>query len=66
MKTFDNKSERIFAFVLFAVLSDIIEFIFSIISIVISPLVNYIGFPILQMVIVIIFANRSNKKKDVK
>lgn len=66
MNTFDNKSEKVLAFVLLAILSIIIGFIFSVIPIVISPLVNYIGFPILQIVIVIIFATRSNKKKNVK
>ena len=66
MNTFKKKSDKILAFILVAMLTIIIGGIFSIIPIVISPLVNYIGVPVLQIIIVIVAVVRSDKKKKAK
>lgn len=63
MNTFKKRSEKVLAFIILVVISGIVGGIFSIIPIIISPIVNYVGIPLLQLVIVIIIAIKSNKKK---
>lgn len=63
MSTFKKKSDKLIAFVLLLIMSGIIGWIFSVVPVIISPMVNYIGVPFLQIIVVIIIAVRSNKKK---
>lgn len=63
MNTFKKRSDKLIAFILLLIMSGIIGWIFSIIPVIIVPMVNYIGVPILQIVVVIIIAVKSNKKK---
>lgn len=63
MNTFKKRSEKVLVFIMLVVISAIVGGIFSIIPIIISPIVNYVGIPLLQLVIVIIIAIKSNKKK---
>lgn len=63
MNTFKKRSDKLIAFILLLIISGIIGWIFSIIPVIIVPMVNYIGVPILQIVVVIIIAVKSNKKK---
>lgn len=63
MNTFKKRSDKLIAFILLLIMSGIIGWIFSIIPVIIFPMVNYIGVPTLQIVVVIIIAVKSNKKK---
>ena len=63
MNTFKRKSDKLIAFVLLLILSVIIGWIFSIVPVIISPMVNYIGIPLLQIIVVIIVAVKSNRNK---
>lgn len=63
MNTFKKKSEKVMAFVMLVVISAMVGGICSIIPIIISPIVNYVGVPLLQLVIVVIIIIKSNKKE---
>lgn len=63
MNTFKKRSDKLIAFVLLLTMSGIIGWVFSMVPVIISPMVNYIGVPLLQIIAVIIIAVKSNKKK---
>lgn len=63
MDTFKKRSDKILAFILLLIMSIIVGCFFSIIPIIFAPMVNYIGFPILQIILVIIIVSKSNKKE---
>lgn len=63
MDTFKKRSDKILGFIIMLVISIIMGWFFSIIPIIVTPMVNYVGIPILQVVIVIILVSKSNKKK---
>jgi ABC-type multidrug transport system fused ATPase/permease subunit len=63
MDTFKKRSDKLIAFVLLLIMSGIIGWFFSIVPVIISPMVNYIGVPLLQIIVVIIISVKSNKKK---
>lgn len=63
MNTFKKRSDKLIAFILLLIMSGIIGWIFSMVPVIISPMVNYIGVPLLQIVAVIIIVVKSNKKK---
>lgn len=62
MDTFSKKSEKILAFVIMVIITALVGMFFSMIPIIISPFVNYIGVPILQLILVIVIVYRSEKK----
>lgn len=51
------------AFWLLLIMSGILGWLFSIVPVIISPMVNYIGVPLIQIIVVIIIAVKSSKKK---
>lgn len=63
MNTFKKRSDKLIAFVLLLIMSGIIGWAFSMVPVIISPMVNYIGVPLLQIIAVIIIVVKSNKKK---
>lgn len=63
MNTFKKRSDKLIAFVLLLIMSGIIGWVFSMVPVIISPMVNYIGVPLLQIIAVIIIGVKSNKKK---
>lgn len=63
MNTFKKKSDKLIAFVLLLLLSVILGWFFSIVPVIISPMVNYIGVPLIQIIVVIIIVVKSNNKK---
>lgn len=63
MNTFKKRSDKLIAFILLLIMSGIIGWIFSMVPVIISPMVNYIGVPLLQIIAVIIIVVKSNKKK---
>lgn len=62
MNTFKKRSDRVLAFVLMLVISLAIGWFCSIIPIIVTPMINYIGIPILQIVLVIAVVNKGKKK----
>ncbi|NCE97973.1 hypothetical protein [Emergencia sp. 1XD21-10] len=63
MNTFKKRSDKLIAFVLLLIMSGIIGWAFSMVPVIISPMVNYIGVPLLQIIAVIIIVVKSSKKK---
>lgn len=63
MNTFKKRSDKLIAFAILLIMSGIIGWIFAIVPVIISPMVNYIGVPLLQIIVVIIIAVKSSKKK---
>ncbi len=63
MNTFKKRSDKLIAFVLLLIMSGIIGWVFSMVPVIISPMVNYIGVPLLQIILLIIIVVKSNKKK---
>ncbi len=64
MDTFKTKRDKVIAFFLVLIISLIIGFLCINIPIIITPMVNYISIPLLQLVVLIIFAVKSDRKKD--
>lgn len=62
MNTFRKPSDKVLAFVLMLILSLLVGWFFSVIPVLINPLVNYIGAPILQIVLFTVMVGKSNKK----
>ena len=60
MNTFKKRSDKLIAFVLLLIMSGIIGWAFSMVPVIISPMVNYIGVPLLQIIAVIIIVVKSN------
>lgn len=63
MNTFKKRSDKLIAFVLLLIMSGIIGWVFSMVPVIISPMVSYIGVPLLQIIAVIIIVVKSSKKK---
>lgn len=63
MNTFKKKSDKILAFILLLIISTIVGCFFSIIPIIVTPMVNYVGAPILQIILVIIIASKNSRKE---
>ena len=67
MKTFKKKTDKILAFFLMVFLAIVVGSISCIIPIFVSSVVNYIGVPLVQLLIAVIIVVRSDKsKKEVK
>lgn len=65
MNTFNKKSDKVLGFFLMLLIALLLGWLFSIVPTVINPLVNYIGVPVIQLVVVIcIFVKSDNKKRD--
>lgn len=62
MNTFRKPSDKVLAFVLMLILSLLVGWFFSVIPVLINPLVNYIGAPIFQIVLFTVMVGKSNKK----
>lgn len=63
LNTFKKRNDKILAFILLLIVSILVGWFFSIIPIIFTPIVNYIGVPILQIILVIIIVSKSNKKE---
>ena len=63
MDTFKKRSEKLLAFVFMLIITLVIGWFFSTIPIIITPLINYVGVPILQIIFVIIIVGKSDKKE---
>lgn len=62
MNTFKKRSDKVLAFILMLIISLVVGYVCSIIPIIITPLFNYIGIPVAQIVIVIAIACNGKKK----
>ncbi len=62
MNTFHKRSDRILAFIMMIGITLIVGYLCMLIPIIINPWVNYIGIPILQLVLVIILLCKPSKK----
>jgi len=61
MNTFKKRSDKVLAFVLMIIISFLAGWIFSIIPIIVTPMFNYIGIPIMQIILLIAIVNKSKK-----
>lgn len=61
MNTFKKRSDKVLAFVLMIIISLLAGWIFSIIPIIVTPMFNYIGIPIMQIILLIAIVNKSKK-----
>lgn len=61
MNTFKKRSDKVLAFVLMIIISFLAGWIFSIIPIIVTPMFNYIGIPIMQIILLIAMVNKSKK-----
>lgn len=61
MNTFKKRSDKMLAFVLMLIISFLAGWIFSIIPIIVTPMFNYIGIPIMQIILLIAIVNKSKK-----
>lgn len=61
MNTFKKRSDKMLAFVLILIISFLVGWIFSIIPIIVTPMFNYIGIPIMQIILLIAIVNKSKK-----
>lgn len=61
MNTFKKRSDKVLAFVLMLIISFLAGWIFSIIPIIVTPMFNYIGIPIMQIILLIAIVNKSKK-----
>ena len=61
MNTFKKRSDKVLAFVLMLIISFLVGWIFSIIPIIVTPMFNYIGIPIMQIILLIVIVNKSKK-----
>lgn len=64
MNTFNRRSDKLLALIVIAILAFIIGIIFMRIPIIISPLINYVGIPTVQLVIVLLLIVKYNKKSS--
>lgn len=63
MNTFKKRSDKLLAFVLMFIITMVIGWFFSSIPIIITPQINYVGIPILQIVFAMVIVGKSNKKE---
>jgi ABC-type multidrug transport system fused ATPase/permease subunit len=66
MNTFNKRSDKLLAFIIIAILTCIVGIIFMKIPIIITPMVNYIGIPAVQFVIIILLIIKSRKNNNKK
>ena len=64
MDTFKKQSDKLLGVILMMIISIILGWVFSVIPIIFTPLFNYIGIPVLQIIFVICIACKSNKKGE--
>ena len=62
MKTFKRKRDKISAFFLMILLAVVAGGLSCLLPVIVSPIVNYIGVPFIQLAIVVIIAVRNDKK----
>lgn len=63
MNTFKKRSDKVLAFIILLLVSALLGGAASIIPTIISPMVNYIGVPLIQIVILVCCLIKSNNKK---
>ena len=61
MNTFKKRSDKILAFIIFLIISVLVGWFSSIIPIIFTPMVNYFGVPILQIIFVVLVVRKNNK-----
>ena len=64
MNTFKKKSDKVLAFIIMLLVSVLLGWVSSIIPTIISPMVNYIGVPLIQIIILICCMIKSDNKKE--
>lgn len=64
MNTFKKRSDKLLGVILMMIISIILGWFFSVIPIIFTPLFNYIGIPVLQIIFVICIVCKSNKKGE--
>lgn len=62
MDTFKNWRDKLLGIVLMLIISIVLGWFFSVIPIIFTPLFNYIGIPVLQIVFVACIVSKGNKK----
>lgn len=63
MDTFKKQSDKLLGIVLMLIISIALGWFFSVIPIIITPMFNYIGIPVLQVILVVCIVCKSKKKK---
>lgn len=66
MNTFKKKGEKFIAFLMFVLLSIIVGMLFSYVPTIITPYVNYIGVPIIQLILVVVLIVKSSTPRNSK
>lgn len=66
MDTFNKRSDKILAIFLMLLLSIFMGAIFTIIPVFFTPMVNYIGIPVLQIIIVIVIVSKKDNNRKCK
>lgn len=66
MDTFEKQSDKIFTFLLLFAISIFMGVIFRIIPVIFTPMVNYIGVPLLQIIIVLLIVRKNDNNKNKK
>ncbi len=64
MKTFKKKSDKWIALVMVIILTLLVGFVSAIIPIIIHPVVNYVGVPLVQIIFLINLILKTNKKGE--
>ncbi len=62
MNTFKKMADKILAFIMLIVITVVVGYICVLIPIIYKPMVNYVGIPLLQIILVCAFVRNSNKK----
>lgn len=63
MDTFKKRSDKLLGIILMMIISIALGWFFSVIPIIITPMFNYIGIPVLQVILVVCIVCKSKKKK---
>ena len=63
MDTFDKKGDKLLAFILMVIITIVIGCFFSVVPVIGSPVINYVGFPIVQVIFAIIM-NKSDGRPE--
>lgn len=61
MNTFKKRSDKVLALVLMLIISSLVGWIFSIIPVIVTPMFNYVGVPIAQIILLIAIVNKGKK-----
>lgn len=62
MNTFKGRGDKLLAFILMLIVSSVIGWFFSTIPIIVTPMVNYVGVPLIQIIILIFCVSKDKKK----